>query len=255
MGTVTQIYSNKRRSKAKPKIGLFLILFFVAILSIYYFIHSSFFALKEIQVTGCESLKNEYIIEQSGFSHGTNIFKLEVAEGIEKIKLHPLVGEVDIKYNLPSKVSINIKERDTTALVVIDDGFIEVSEEGYFLKKNQGLNLKGQRLPLITGTKTTTNLVPGSLIENHNVQNALRALKALDTSVKEIIIEINVSNPNNIILMLQQGIEIRVGTVENIKAKNATLKETISKLTSNFSSKKIEYIDLRYNTSPVVKTK
>ena len=68
-----------------------------------------------------------------------------------------------------------------------------------------------------------------------------------------MIQEINIKDRNNILAYTSQGIEIRIGNVDNIESRMATLNDIMNQvILSNIIEEPIEAIDIRYEKSPVV---
>lgn len=65
--------------------------------------------------------------------------------------------------------------------------------------------------------------------------------------------EINIKDRNNILAYTSQGLEIRIGSVDNIEVRMATLNDIINQvILSGIIEEPIEAIDIRYEKSPVV---
>jgi cell division septal protein FtsQ len=74
-----------RRKKPGSMKWLMKILTFILILfALYYFVHSSFFALSSIQVTGMKQISSKDIINLSGLAKGENIFKIDLKAAEKK---------------------------------------------------------------------------------------------------------------------------------------------------------------------------
>ena len=68
-----------------------------------------------------------------------------------------------------------------------------------------------------------------------------------------MIQEINIKDRNNILAYTSQGIEIRIGGVDNIDARMANLNDIMDQvILSGIIDEPIEAIDIRYEKSPVV---
>ena len=68
-----------------------------------------------------------------------------------------------------------------------------------------------------------------------------------------MIQEINIKDRNNILAYTRQGIEIRIGGVDNIDARMANLNDIMDQvILSGIIDEPIEAIDIRYEKSPVV---
>lgn len=219
---------------------------FVFSLAVFFFLQSSFFRVKGIQVNGNKQLRREQIVALTGLAKGINIFKANLKLAEDKIALHPMVKQVNISRELPSTIVINLTERKPVGLAVNPGHFIAVSEDGFYLAKVN--NMGTINLPIITGIKIS-NSGPGQEIVDPKLKAALQYLVAMPLNIRAAVSEINVSDLNNIRMTTIDEAEIRFGDAGRINDKIKLYKEVISQ---KYSSK-IQYMDISYKGSPVVK--
>ncbi|NLW24359.1 MAG: FtsQ-type POTRA domain-containing protein [Clostridia bacterium] len=256
MNNVVQIdsYRKRKTSPKNPKILTTVMYLLILAVAFYFFLHSSFFNIKKISVTGNKLLEKEKILNLSQVKTGQNLISIDKGEIKKRILVHPLVKDVEIKRNLPTTLEIEIKEREPIGLVVCPDGFIQVCDEGYFLALIDDLG--SYNLPVISGLSLEQLPGPGQKIENQGLFNALAILKEGKQGFLENIVELNISNENHILAYTVQGIEIRLGTLENMSTKlenlNKILEDVINK---EIMGNSVEYIDLRFSGPPVIKKK
>jgi len=81
---------------------------------------SDIFRLTEVSVIGNRRLHDRQIIEATGLTQGTNLLGLDVAIAEEKAQGLNWVDQVDIHIAWPSRVVINVRERQPLALVTVD---------------------------------------------------------------------------------------------------------------------------------------
>jgi cell division protein FtsQ len=248
-----QGHPRRKKRNAAPVLGLWLFLLFLAILSGYYFLNSAFFALQQIEVRGNNAVSKETIVEQSGLAPGVNLFKIDTKAVSNKIQMLPSVKKVEVKRRLPSTLLLQITERTPIALVVSPDGFLQIDDEGVYIKKVQ--DFKDLHLPVVSGVPLENNLGPGSRLSKPGLSAALRLIQMMDKVLKENVTEIIAPSPQTITLKTLQGVEIRFGEPEEMERKVKIIEELLLQNGAIINNQTVEYIDLRYNTAPVIKRK
>ena len=104
------IMGRKARKKIKDKLVLIL-LFLVCSLSLFLFLRSPFFIIKEIYVEGLDKLSLDEIYEAMLIREGMNIWKISPPELKERILTIPRVAEIEVSRVLPDKLFIYIQEK------------------------------------------------------------------------------------------------------------------------------------------------
>ncbi|MFZ5944144.1 MAG: cell division protein FtsQ/DivIB [Bacillota bacterium] len=244
----------KKNNKKNVKIPTPVIYLLLLAVGLYFFIHSPFFALKKITVVGNSSLETEKILTLSQLKPGQNLMKINGDAVVERVSVHPLIKEVNIKRKLPNTLEIIIEERKPVCLLVSPDGFIQVSAEGHFLTL---VNDIGEySLPVISGIGLEQIPGPGQLIKNQALTMALSIIDESEPELLHNLVEINIANEKHILAYTETGVEIRIGSFENIKEKMTNLREILGDFQKRgVDSESIEYIDLRFNGPPVIKSK
>lgn len=247
--------SRRTRKRRKSfKIPTPVIYIFLVTVGLYFFIHSPVFNLKHINVTGNSLLDEEKIISLSQLNSGQNIMKIKKDEIIDLISVHPFVKEVQIRRQFPNTLEIQIIERKPVGLLVCPDGFIQVSEEGYFLSLIRDIG--DYNLPVLSGISLDELPGPGQLINNPGLNVALQIIKESPVRLLENIVEINIGNEKHILAYTLEGIEIRLGSMDNISRKLTDLNDILLDFSNNgIDPAKIEYLDLRFSGPPVIKRK
>lgn len=242
----------KRREKNIKPLGLIYIL--ILIICVYFFLHSPVFNISNIEVIGNKYLAQDKILELSQISKGTNLFKINKKNIKENIAVQPLVKNVQITRKLPSTLVINVIEHKPVGLVVCEDGFIQVSEIGTFLSLSRQIG--DYKLPVISGINMEYIPGPGQAIENQGLSVALSILKKIDSSLLESLVEINVQDTKHILAYTLHGIEIKLGSQNDMENKLIKLQEILNDIVNSvIDENSIEYIDLRFPNSPVYKKK
>lgn len=214
-------------------------------LALFMFMHSAFFAVTKINVLGAKQLRNQEILKISGLNTGVNIFKANLREAEDNIRLNPLVKDVEIKRRLPSSIVISVTEREAVGLLADRGDYLELDIDGVLLART---NLGKVSLPIITGAPVK-KAAPGAKLDSDQIRAALSYLKNMPLKITATISEINVRDPNNIKFYTLDGAEVRVGDTERATEKIRLYEEVISQ---NYK-KQVQYIDISYKGRPVIK--
>lgn len=243
-----RLHSDRQLRQPKGRWHIFQSLFFIFVfsLAIFFFLQSSFFKVTDIKVSGNKQLKKEDIISLAGFKKGINIFKanLQLAQG--KVTLHPMIKQVEMTRKLPGIIIINITERKPVGMLADKGRFVVVSEDGCFVIKANSLS--SINLPIITGIKLGSE-GPGQKIADENLKVALNYLLTMPLNFRAAVSEVNVSDLNNIRVFTLDRVEVRFGDNSRIAEKVRLYQGVISQ---KYESR-IEYIDISYKGSPVIK--
>ncbi|MGI6677566.1 MAG: cell division protein FtsQ/DivIB [Dehalobacterium sp.] len=220
------------------------------LLSGYYFIHSSFFAVSAIEVQGIKELTSTDIVALSGLSKGENIFQIDCTAAERKISLNSMVDEVEVKKKFPRSLHVIIKERVPVALIPVAGGLIEIDHEGLVLKKTS--QITQESLPIITGLEIPNTQAVGKKVTSENLEMGLAMIAQMDNEARKTIAEINVFNPNKILVYTVDGTEVRFGNQENFPEKFTTFLQVIKEVKDADQLKDIEYIDVSFSGKPVI---
>lgn len=235
-------------SRNKSKYHFLQSLFFIMVLltAAYVLARSSVFEVSQIKVAGNDTLSSDRIIAASGINPGENIFKLDLKASSLKLKSNPFIKKAELTRKLPDTVEIQLEERRPRAVLPFEGGFVQVDEEGVCLQKG---SLGTSSLPVITGVKFMTP-APGGQIQSEALQKALTVVKELPGGLIPMLSEIHVQG-DQIIVYTLEGIQCRLGTASDAQQKGEVLMKVLNELKEK--GKKIQYIDLSYTGSPVVK--
>jgi len=164
-----------------------------------------YFYLKDIQIKGLRRLSSLEILQKIPASPHTSIFNLNLKQISRKILSEPMVKKVTVKRRLPSTLVIEIEERSPFACVGKEESFWEVDREGVVLQKAEDM----AGLTLIKGIDPFN--------EKELLLKALKALKfsrTINLEIKKIVIE---KGARGILLQLQGGVEVILGTSPNYR--------------------------------------
>lgn len=210
--------------------------------SVFMFTKSDFFSVGEIRIEGLSNLAEEEVLKLLGTVQGQNIFLVDGSVLVQRTKLHPLVDQVTVEKRLPATLFLHISERVPAALILQEDGVVEVDLHGTVLRFHETWPKTGS--PVITGISVPDTLGPGQKISSVLLEKALLLLGQAPPTLLVRIGEVNVHEDGQIFLCLSSGMEVRLGHNEEFAGKLNILNELLENEEYKSVEKAIKYIDI-----------
>jgi len=232
--------------------SIFLLL---AMICVYFFLHSSFFQVDTITVTGNSAVPNHDIIELSGLEEGINLFSADENLVSRAVEIHPMIKQAHLVRHLPRALEIQVSERTMWAVVPANNEFLIVDDEGVCI--NKSLLFPSLELPVITIDPVPQGILPGQALESQGIALIRKVWDGLSEQEQERISDFHytVSNQELIIYTIE-GTEIRFGKDERLDEKLSAMNQ-VFQLEQDFDKSGQEalvYVDIRYKGQPVVRT-
>ncbi|MCK9443054.1 MAG: FtsQ-type POTRA domain-containing protein [Tissierellaceae bacterium] len=240
----------KKRKRRKFLFRIFLLCIIALTIGIYA-INSDFFVIRDISVYGNNKLTNEEIIFATPINIGENIFRVSLKNAQANLVKLPYVKEVKIKRKYPKDIIVNISERKETAQIKKDFSIIVIDYEGYILDIR---DYEDEKLPMfygisIDGINITDNL---NKIEG-NKDNLEFIIESTDIGLLTKMDEIYMVDNNNINIVLNNGINVAFGPINNVEYKLKLLNEVIKDIEKKELSCKMILMDKGDNPIIVLK--
>jgi cell division protein FtsQ len=255
----TSLYKNKqyrrRVLKRRALTGLSLIFFLLAGVAGYSVANSSLFNLTEVIVEGNQLIETDTIKELSGLRLGANILKISLNTVKSSIEAHPFVNEAEVRRNYPNKLVIKVRERSPLALAVYDQHFLAVDEAGYCLEVLSLMGADRSSLTRIIANDSILDLKPGQKTQDAGLLAALKLVSQIDPFFIENIREVQALSEWDLALITKEGLPVYFGPPENLAVKLQYYEEILVKNSAECNAQTLEYVDLRYDTQPVIKRK
>lgn len=231
------------------------ILVLAILVSVYLFMHSSFFKISNIYVTGLKTVSSNEVTALAGIKTGTNIFALNQAVCSQAIKIHPLVKKAEIIRHYPRTIEIKIVERKMWAVIPYPEGYICIDDQGVCLDRVKTINI--MNYPVITLDSLPDYIHLGQAVNAEATQMVKKVYDALGPAAEKIS-EFHYLNPEKgIIIYTTAGTEVKFGTLERLEEK-AGFFEQIFRMEKELQTSEhevLDYVDLRYKGEPVIKTR
>jgi cell division protein FtsQ len=232
------------------------ILILVILFSIYLFLHSSFFNINKITITGLKNISASEINSLTGIKTGTNIFEIDKEVCSQSIQMHPMVKTVHIIRHLPRQIEIKITERKMWAIIPNNDEFLCIDNDGICLDKVNNIDMCAY--PIITLPKKLNHVLIGQAVEPVSTKIIRQVWNSLTPSDQKQISEFHyISEKEGLVIYSINGTEIKFGNLDRLKEKIKIFSQ-IFKMEKDFPIQYkgvLQYVDLRYKGQPVIKTK
>ena len=168
----------RRKKKANRRAIALLSVFFLLLIFVLYFL-SPLSNVNKINVEGNVYATENIIVETSGLSTDTTIWKVDKEEIKERLKRLPEIKTVDISIILPNTVQINVEEYKRLAYMVSESDFLPILSNGKVME-TVGEGRVPIHAPLIIGFS-----------EGEELDSVISALEKLPEDINNAISEIH----------------------------------------------------------------
>ena len=212
------------RDKKKKGYMFLIFILLLAVTGVFY-LGTESFQIKKITVIGNEIIDEKEIIKRSGISFNQNIFKLDKEIVEERIESVPYLEVVSIRPNYPDEVVITVHERKAAAIIPYLNSYFIIDKDCYIMEIVN--EIEEVLYPLVQDMEVRSFVVGKKLVaeEEYQVKVLSKILESiyqleLENQVSEIII----SNPDDVQLILTDGIRTRIGQAIEMDKKLIWLK-------------------------------
>jgi len=130
-------------------VGTFLLLVSFLFMFTYDFVtQCDYFKAEGLTVTGAHRLTEEQVLQQSQINKGINILSVNLSRVRKRLLAHSWIEEAEVSRELPTGISIRIKEQRPLAILDLGRRFI-INAHGELFKEMDASDLC--RLPVISG--------------------------------------------------------------------------------------------------------
>ena len=194
------------------------------------FLKLDFFKIKRVNIKGEPKLLLRELTELGKTTYNKNIWDLDFKSIEDTLKKDVRVKNASVENNALGELTIIVEEKELFYYAQIKDKIYLVDSEGVVFGT---FNEKEKKdIPLI------------SVNEKEDIKSLLNILVLMDDYIlKELVSQIYIKDKNCIEIILVDGTIIK--TNEEIKREKYKVVETL--YSELIKSKKVEYIDLRFN--------
>lgn len=204
-----------------------------------------------LEVAGAKNFNNEDILAFD-FGEDSNLFKIDLKYYKENIDSKPHIKDSKIFRSFPSKIQINLIERNPIAVIISDNFFIIDSDNISLPYVNFDLTL-----PVLTNFKDDSDLFTiGEEVQSPSIRTAVKILDQLYKDYTDIyfsISEVSFNENEEFDLILKNG-KTRIFLGKSDFYFRLKKLDSFKKNIEEYNTlEKYKYVDLRYKNQVVVK--
>lgn len=213
---------------------------------------SNFCNIEEVIIKGNDYLSEDEIFYKSGIQLGKNVFKLDLKKSIDSLIQEPRIKEVEIKRIIPNKIIISLTERKAAAIVYIGEEYFYSTKEGIVLSKIDRPE-EGFDLPLVLGLEINEIKI-GEIIGKPEFRTALESINSVEVILPKKFCRLEILSPDDFMICNKDDtLKVRANRPEVIIGKENLLREALEKIEKE--KLLVEYIDIRFKDSLIIKVK
>jgi cell division protein FtsQ len=204
---------------------------------------TSLFSARTITIRGVAHLKRSDILRIADIGSGTNVFTFDTAAAERRLERDPWIADATITKDLPSTVSVDIRERVAVAVVASGGALRLVAEDGVLL--GAALPDLASGLPHIAsaergGPEPTTD----------GVRAAARAAAAMAPPLRRLVDVVSVLADGQLRVDLRSGAQVAYGPAVDLVEKAQALGALLAYAASQGMT--LSSADVRVPSAPTV---
>lgn len=227
-----------------------LLMFAVAVVFGWKYVHRPDFAFGDVQVHGSKNFTREKVLQLTGVREPVNLFLISKNKLVTVLQGDVRVESAEAHYDFPSVLHVNIKERKPVLYVVTDYGnYAKLDKTALVMDMTDGI--RDASIPRLAGV-ACGNAFIGDTLQNDTIREILKFMDKLQPDAKEQIADLSVDAEQKLILHMRYGFPVILGPVNELAGKA----ELFMTVFNEMKGKKvqIEYMDLQYS-KPFVRLK
>ena len=222
VGNLTRVQLKMRRRK---RFFRFILLLFMISLMILLALKTDIFVINDIKVIGNNKMSKDLLIKSSSINIGENIFKISVKSGVDNIKKLPYTKEIKIIRKYPKAIIIEVVERKEIIQIQDISSYITIDDEGHTLDIS---DIKKENIPTIVGLKIENENEGDNMFSRIKSELDMEFIKESHAiGILKKMKEINMSDTDNINIILNDGIGVAFGTLDNVIYRLSLLNEVL----------------------------
>lgn len=236
-------HSTLKRNIVRGLMGLF------AILMVVFLLNSPLLKIGYVKVTGNTYLPRDEVLQIARLKEPINIFAVQTDVEQNYLESDLRIESARVWRDFPNCLNIDITERVPMAVMNCDYGYVAIDKNGVIIDTYR--DIKKINKPIISG-EILQNVYTGDNVNDELVKRVLEYLGLLDQDSMKQVMQINISNKDNVIVYTAIGTKLLLGNMEN--------PNDLAMKTINFfgdlktTAIPIDYIDFSYSR-PVFKVK
>lgn len=124
----------KKKKRKKKRYLLKLLILLLLCIGLYFFLHSSIFTIKTIEVSKSSHFTAQQVLQMAGLKSGMNLFDYRAGKCEDKLAENPYIQSAKVKRSLPGTVKIELSERQELAVVAHGKKYVVIDGGGTVLQ-------------------------------------------------------------------------------------------------------------------------
>ncbi len=213
-------------------------------------VYAPFFRVSKINIKGNSYVSAEEVCRVADIAAGTNMFNIQTDVIAKRMQKDVRFEQVNIRRVFPGEIDIELVERRPMICVAGHYGYMALDRNGMIIDAHK--NLTQMQIPLLTGEEIPDNIYIGDTLKTDTIDGVLTFVSALDADSVARFSEINVSNPEKVVIYTTDAVQLRLGDLNDLEKKAEITRSFMEEL--KVAKHPIEYIDINYS-SPFIKFK
>lgn len=226
----------RRKKRKKRRLITGFVIFMITALSVAAVLSVTvLFPIKIVKATGSKLYTEKQIVKSSGISEDNNLFTLSAEAVTENLVRNlPYIDSVELKRELPDKITIVVNDATEYACFYADDVYYVISQGGRVIN---AYTEQPENTFLIEGCKAKCKV--GKIIEfdDEKKKNLVFSIAENLDDKNVFINKINVSDDFNITLTVEGRFNVILGNKANLDKKIAQLATMIESMDKNATGK------------------
>jgi cell division protein FtsQ len=197
-------------------LALLLLLFFWQVVQAPWFL-----AIREIEVLHATTISPWEVEQIAGVARGMSLVKLDLGQIRSRLLADQRIFEAEVRRRLPGTLVISLQENVGVAAIPYFSSWLEVDQTGTVLAVTT--QFSALNLPIVTGLEHEILTVGQKVSDQTRWQVASDCLMRLPPDLLAQISEINVSDPQSIVLYSRDPLRILLGDCKNLDQKFTAL--------------------------------
>lgn len=222
--------------------------------------NTSAFAILSIDAQPTEHVSAEDIATLANIPSGTTLLNYDEELIVANVKRNPWIGEVKVHRVYPDRLSIEVKERDVRALVMLNAGSVVwcLGNDNVWIEPLKVTAEKGQSMSeavltkalsmgalLITDVPNSVDPVAGTPADDPVFTAMSVFYDELSENFWADVVSFSAPSDESISCILSSGVEVSLGSATNIQTKESVVTQLLAKYPN-----RLTYINVRVPSNP-----
>lgn len=226
------------------------IAFLFVVLCIVAFLHSPYFEIRQVRVSGANYLSEYEVLLIADIPEKANVFLIPTKRIEQRLAATPRIRKARVERIIPDTLQIRLEERTTAVYMPYGGYFIDIDEFGSAIAVSEAVT--DPDVPLLVGVVPTYVAVGERVKPEAPVVCGAAVGAALVRQRIPNLSEVDVSSPQDVVIRTSDGIRVLAGGSEDIEERVRLLDSILASVRER--GVPVDYIDVRVEAKPVTRT-